>query len=229
MLLALLLAAQAAAEAPRLTPATLPPVPPDAVRVLLVRHGQALSNLDPAPDLPPEKLDRLTELGRMQARRAAEALRRVPIERILTSPAGRAQETARVLADVLGLPVEPEPRLRSLELGRGPDGRELDWDFREAEWGAGRDPSPEGGESLEGVGKRVLGLVDELARRPGRSLLLVAHSEVLAAFVGEVLRLPAAKRWPPAVPNGSITVVEARPGEPPRVLVTSYVPAPAGR
>ena len=223
MLLPLLLAAQAAVDAPRLTPATLPPVASDSVRVLLVRHGQALSNLDPTPDLPAEQLDRLTELGRAQARRAAEAVRRVPIERILTSPAGRAQETASVLAGILGLPTEVEPRARSLELGR------LDWDAREAEWANGRDPSPEGGESLEAVGKRVLAVVEALAKRPGRSVLLVAHSEVIAAFVGELSGLPAPKRWPPNVPNGSITVVEARAGERPRVLLASHLPAPAAR
>jgi broad specificity phosphatase PhoE len=224
MILALLLAAQAAADAPRPTPAGLPRVAPDAVRVFLVRHGQALSNLDPAPDLPPEQLDRLTELGRTQARRAAEALRPVAIERVLTSPAGRARETAAVLAEVLALPIDVEVRARSLELGRG-----LDWDAREAEWALGRDPSPEGGESLEAVGKRVLAVVDEVARRPGRSVLLVAHSEVIAAFVGELSGLPAPKRWPPAVPNGSITVVEARAGERPRVLLASHVPVPAAR
>ena len=224
MLLLLLLATQAAVDAPRLTPATLPPVASDSVRVLLVRHGQALSNLDPTPDLPAEQLDRLTELGRAQARRAAEAVRRVPIERILTSPAGRAQETASVLAGILGLPIEVEPRAKSLELGRG-----LDWDAREAEWANGRDPSPEGGESLEAVGKRVLAVVEELAKRPGRSVLLVAHSEVIAAFVGELSGLPAPKRWPPAVANGSITVVEARAGERPRVLLANHLPAPAPR
>ncbi len=224
MLLALALAAQATVDAPQLTPAALPPVPADAVRLFLVRHGQALSNLDPAPELPPEQLDRLTELGRTQARRAAEAVRRVPIERILTSPAGRARETASVLAEVLGLPIDVEARARSLELGRG-----LDWDAREAEWAAGRDPSPEGGESLEAVGKRVLSVVEELTRRPGRSVLLVAHSEVIAAFVGEVAGVPAPKRWPPSVPNGSITVVEARVGERPRALLASHVPAAASR
>ena len=165
------------------------------MRIFLVRHGQALSNLDPAPDLPDEQLDRLTELGRAQARRAAEAVRRVPIDRILTSPAGRARETATVLAGILGLPTEVEPRARSLELGR------LDWDARETEWANGRDPSPEGGESLEAVGKRVLAVVEELARRPGRSVLLVAHSEVIAAFVGEISGHPTPKHKPTTKTN----------------------------
>lgn len=226
MLLLLLLASQLAAETPRSSPAALGPVPGDAVRVFLIRHGQALSNLDPAPSLPPDQLDRLTDLGRTQSRRAAEALRPVRLERILTSPAGRARDTAKEIGTLLGLPVEEDAHLRPLELGRVPPGHDDAWDWRIAEWEAGRDPSPEGGESMESMGRRVLDLVSALAAKPGRSLVLVAHSEVVTAFVGELSGIPPAKRWPPAVPNGSITVVEARAGERPRVLIRAWVPAP---
>jgi broad specificity phosphatase PhoE len=226
MLLALLLLAQAAVEAGRPTPASLGRVPADGVHAFLVRHGQAFSNLDPAPPLPPEKLDRLTALGHNQARRAGEALRAVRLERILTSPAGRARETAQDLAALLGLPVEVEPRLRPLELGQPPEGQADAWDWRIAEWQAGRDPVPPGGESMQELGRRVLDLVASLAAAPGRSVVLVAHSEVIAAFVGELSGVPAAQRWPPAVPNGSITAVEARAGQRPRVLFASQLPPP---
>ncbi len=225
MLLALLLATQVAAETSR-GPADLGPVPADAVRVFLIRHGQAFSNLDPAPKLPPDQLDRLTDLGHTQSRRAGEALRRVRLERILTSPAGRARQTARDLGTLLGLPVDEEPRLRPLELGQAPAGHADAWDWRIAQWEAGQDPTPPGGESMQDMGRRVLDLVQSLATRPGRSLVLVAHSEVIGAFAGELLGVPPAQRWPPTVPNASITVVEARAGERPRVLLSSHVPAP---
>jgi probable phosphoglycerate mutase len=227
MLLIFLLAGQVAAEAARPTPANLGPVPADAVRVYLVRHGQALSNLDPAPKLPPEQLDRLTDLGRIQAQRAAETLRPVRLERILTSPAGRARDTAREIGTLLGLPVDVEARLGPLSLGKAPPGWDDAWDWRVSEWEAGRDPAPEGGESMEAMGRRVLELVQSLAARPGRSLVLVAHSEVVTAFVGELSGTPPARRWPPSVPNGSVTAVEARAGERPRLRLTSYVPAPS--
>jgi len=227
MLLLLLLASQAAAEAARPSPAGLGPVPSDAVRVFLVRHGQALSNLDPAPKLPPEQLDRLTDLGRIQSQRAAEALRSVRLERILTSPAGRARDTAREIGTLLGLPVDVEPRLGPLALGAPPPGYDDAWDWRIAEWEAGRDPSPEAGESMQAMGRRVLELVQSLAAKPGRGLVLVAHSEVVTAFVGELMGTPPAKRWPPSVPNGSVTAVEARAGARPRLLLAAYVPPPS--
>src|SRR5262245_16487825 len=156
----------------------LAPAPAGAMRVFLVRHGQAYSNLDPEPDLPPEKLDSLTDLGRKQSRAAARFLAGRGVAAILTSPAGRARETAQELREGLGLGgTTVEPRIRPLELGRTPDGAPLDWDQRIADWEAGRDPSPPGGESLEQLGQRVLELVRSLQpAQAGKSVALVAHS-----------------------------------------------------
>ena len=93
-----------------------------------------------------------------------------------------------------------------MALGRAPDGRPLAWKQRIAEWEAGRDPSPAGGESMERVGERVGELVRALARsRRGTSVVLVAHSEVIGAYLGHVRGTPAPKRYPPGLANGSIT------------------------
>jgi probable phosphoglycerate mutase len=219
--------------------AALPAPPAGGLRVYLVRHGQALSNLDPEPDLPKEQLDHLTGLGQQQSEKAGAALRGHGISAVWTSPASRAQETATLMANALGAsPPKIEARLRPLELGRGADGAPLDWDARIADWEAGRDPSPPSGESLAQVGDRVADLVGSLAAsspaeaktgalagRP-QSVVLVAHSEVIAAYLGRVRGTPPPKRWPPTIANGSITVVDVtalgpreillnhRPGEP---------------
>jgi probable phosphoglycerate mutase len=209
--------------------AGLPPLGPVAagsVRVVLVRHGQALSNLDPTPDLPEAQLDHLTDLGRTQARAAGQALKPLGVAAVLSSPASRAQETAREIAALVGAPApQLEPRARPLELGRGPDGAPLDWDHRIVDWEAGRDPAPPGGESLEQVGARVLGLVQSLAAGPaGRTVVVVAHSEVIGAFLGQLDGTPGAKRYPPKVPNGSLTVVESDGKGPPRLIARAAVP-----
>lgn len=219
--------------------AALPPPPATGLRVYLVRHGQALSNLDPEPDLPKEQLDHLTDLGQRQAEKAGAALRGRAISAVVSSPASRAQETAARMASALGAPApKVEARLRPLSLGRGADGAPLDWDARIADWEAGRDPSPPAGESLAQVGDRVADLVASLhassatqgeaganTERP-RSVVLVAHSEVIGAYLGRVRGTPPPKRYPPGIANGSITVVDVtaegtrevlvnhRPGEP---------------
>jgi broad specificity phosphatase PhoE len=188
----------------------LPPLPAGGLRLFLVRHGQALSNLDPAPSLEPAELDHLTALGKRQAAAAGRALAGRGIASVLASPASRARETAEGVAGALGLsPPAVERRLRPLDLGRGSDGRKLGWKDRAVEWESGRDPSPPGGESMEGVGDRVDLLVRELAReRRGTGVVLVTHGEVLAAYLGRIRGIPAPRRYPPGLANGSITVVD---------------------
>jgi probable phosphoglycerate mutase len=202
--------------------AALPPVPADGLRVYLVRHGQAYSNLDPEPDLPPDQLDRITELGRTQADAAGAALRGRGVVEVLSSPAGRARETAERIASALGVrPPRIERALRPLDLGRGPDGVPLDWDARIADWEAGRDPSPPGGESMEELGARVDRFVSALGQEPDRrggTVVLVAHSEVLGAYLGRLRGTPPAKRYPPGFANGSLTVVDLAAGRAKEVL-----------
>ena len=61
----------------------------------------------------------------------------------------------------------------------------------------------------------MLAVIEELRPRyAGQTVVLVAHSEVVGAFVGHVEGKPGAARYPPRVPNASLTVVDARaPGE----------------
>ncbi len=210
--------------------ADLGPVPADTVRVYLVRHGQAFTNLAKPPDLPPDQLDRLTPVGLGQARAVAGALRGRGIELVLSSPAGRARETATIVAAAAGIAAPTvELRLRPLDLGRGPGGRALDWDERIADWKAGRDPVPDGGESLEQVGQRVFDLATSLrAGHAGRSVVFVAHSEVLGAFVGLLRGTPAAGRYPPGIDLGSITVADVGPDGLPTLRLVDHMPeAPA--
>lgn len=211
-------------------PADLGPVPAGSVRVFLIRHGQALSNLDPEPDLPPEKLDALTPLGQAQSRNAAAALAKAGVKAVVSSPAGRARETAALFGSALGASsVAVEPRLRPLDLGRGPDGAPLDWDQRIADWEAGRDPEPPGGESLATVGRRVAEAFRALtATHAGRSVVAVAHSEVVLAFLATVDGVAPHTVWPPRIPNASVTVVEADAAGVLKVLVRAWVaPTPA--
>lgn len=69
---------------------------------LLIRHAKASGQ---APDAP------LTAEGHMQAQRLAAQLAPHPITRVVSSPWLRAVDTARPLAQALGLRIEPDGRL----------------------------------------------------------------------------------------------------------------------
>jgi probable phosphoglycerate mutase len=206
-------------------------VPRDGVRVYLVRHGQAFSNLEPRPQLPPEQLDRLTDLGRSQSLAAGGSLRAHGIGVVLSSPANRARETADGIRSALGdAALRIEPRLRPLGLGQAPDGRALQVADRRLEWDAGRDPAPPQGESLEQVGRRVLDLVTALRRdHAGRSVVLVSHGEVIACFLGLLRGAPPSERFSAGLANGSLTVVDADASGAPRLRLANHVPTAASR
>ena len=208
----------------------LPPAAPGTLRAVLVRHGQAFTNLDPEPDLPPDQLDRLTELGHAQAGAAGAALRPLDVRFLLASPLGRARETAADIRQALHLTgaITVDPRLRPMELGVNDKGEELDIQARWAEWKAGRDPLPPKGESLEQVAQRVLDLLrEERVAFGSGTVVLVAHSEVIGTLIGKLRGVPAPQRFPPQVPNGSLTVVDVGPDGEARLLAEALaLPAP---
>ena len=80
----------------------------------LVRHGQSVGNEKQLffghRDHP------LTELGREQARQAADKLREVSFTRCVSSDLSRAWDTALICAEGRGVPVERDPALRELKL-----------------------------------------------------------------------------------------------------------------
>jgi probable phosphoglycerate mutase len=205
-------------------PAALGPIPEGALRVYLVRHGQAYTNLTPPPEMAPEQLDRLTELGHAQARAAAVALKGRGVAVIVTSPRGRAQDTATVLRAMLEVPVRVDERLRSMELGTTAGGRELAWSERMKDWSAGRDPVPASGESLEQLGLRALQLVSELKRElAGKSVVFVSHGELIGNLLGMLQAQTLASRFEARIHNASISAIEARAASVPQVLFTNFV------
>ena len=80
-----------------------------------LRHGETHWNRE---GIHQGQLDaKLNDLGRAQASRAAEALRGEPIARIVASPLSRAHDTAKAVADVLGLEIALDPDLMECHQG----------------------------------------------------------------------------------------------------------------
>jgi probable phosphoglycerate mutase len=209
--------------------ADLPPIPAGTMRVFVVRHGQSVHNLQPPPDLPQDQLDRLTPLGLEQARAAGLALRSLGISLIVCSPMRRTRETAEEIRAVMGdVEIRVDERLRPLEMGTNGDGAPLEWNDRWAEWEFGRDPVPNGGESLGQLGMRVfqviLALKDAYA---DRSVVFVSHSEVISNLTGFLEGTTLTGRFAARIKNGSLTAVDSPPAAFPRLLMSNFVPVMA--
>lgn len=160
-----------------------------ARQLCVVRHAEAYKNLSPPPEgLSAAELDRLTAQGEAQARALSERLPR-PVALVWSSPAGRAQETAALLASLVEMPVEVKEALRSL------DG-DLSWSARLAAWDRGADLDPEGGESLAEGDARGRALLTALraALPAGSHAVVVTHGDMAPTLIGALTGAPLLSR-----------------------------------
>ncbi len=158
----------------------------DAFDLVLVRHGQSSWNERRLVQGQNDEA-RLTEKGREQALRAARELRDERFERIVASDLTRAVETARILADELGLEVELDADLRERCYGVA-EGGSLDA-ITPAMVGVengvitNEDASPEGCETLAELRERAGRFVRRsLERWPDQRLLVVTHGGTIRAL-----------------------------------------------
>ncbi|WP_433598705.1 bifunctional RNase H/acid phosphatase [Nocardia sp. CA-135953] len=148
-------------------------------RLLLLRHGQTALSIQrrySGRGNPP-----LTDLGREQAARAAKMLAaKGGIAAVVTSPLGRARETAEAAATALDIPVRVLDGLTETDFG--------DWEGLTFQEAAQRDPQlharwlgdpstpAPNGESFDQVRERVeAARRDLLALYPGQNIVVVSH------------------------------------------------------
>jgi probable phosphoglycerate mutase len=164
---------------------------------VLLRHGET-------PLTPQKRFSgsggtdpALSDIGREQAGRAAEALaRRGTIQHILTSPLTRTRETAAAVADRLGLEVTVEDGLIETDFGAWEgltfgEVRELYPDDLTT-WLSDPEAEPTGGgESFAATATRIAATRDKLvAAYAGRTVLLVTHVTPIKTFVRLALGAP---------------------------------------
>ncbi|WP_280244661.1 bifunctional RNase H/acid phosphatase [Nocardia abscessus] len=148
-------------------------------RLLLLRHGQTELSVQrrySGRGNPP-----LTPLGREQAARAAKMLAaKGGITAVISSPLGRARETAEAAAAALGVPVEVHDGLIETDFGvweglTFAEAAQRDPDLH-ARWIGDPTVAAPGGESFEEVTARVdAARRDLLERYPGANLVVVSH------------------------------------------------------
>lgn len=186
--LACALATPGAAQTPAFRPLGAAPQGEPALRVYVVRHGQAWKNVPRAqrpPGMTDAQLDSLTEQGQARARAVGARLEGAGVTRILSSPAQRTRQTAEAIASVLGTgPIEVRDSFQPMRHGASKQAADYHW--RIANWKSGRDPRPSGGESLEDAQARAVAALDAIAQEaPGTTVVVVTHGEIAAALLSK--------------------------------------------
>ena len=173
-----------------------------ARRVVLWRHGRTGHNLhgiwQGQTDVP------LDDVGRLQAKAAAPLIAAEFLDgepaAVVSSDLARAADTAAALAEVTGLPVSLDARLRETYAGRweGLTRSQIvaaGWAAEFEAWRRGDDVTAGGGERRTEVGMRGATAVREHAEAmDGGTLVVVAHGGVLRGTVLTLLGLEPG-RW----------------------------------
>jgi probable phosphoglycerate mutase len=173
----------------------------DVTRIVAIRHGETAWNVEMRIQ---GQLDvGLNAHGRWQAQRLARALADDRLDAIYASDLYRAWDTARTVADTVGLAVTIDEALRERGFGhfegltyaeieqRFPDASRR-WRQRDADF------APPGGESLAAFQARSVAALTAIAQRHrGAHVAVVTHGGVLDALYRASLRIPldAPRTW----------------------------------
>ena len=187
------------------------------VQLLLVRHGQTVSNttglIQGQSDSP------LTQTGQAQIKALAQRLSRSGCRlnyTILTSPLGRAEASAAILRDQLGGVVRTDERFAELSFGAAEG----------STWAAVAQRFPEiieawhqhheaaafpQGETRQAAVDRVMAGLDSLPWiAPRHRYIIVTHGGVLAALFAHILSIPCGVRPACIIPNAGLSHISKK-------------------
>lgn len=148
-------------------------------RYIIIRHGDAEHITKNVVSCDPAAPHHLTPQGKEESRAVGEELRGQGITRIVSSDFVRTKETARIVADVLGIPashVEYEERFREVKLGVFNNRPVAEYRAAFKTHREKFDRAPEGGETLRELKERVARALWDLEEKySGETILIVSH------------------------------------------------------
>ena len=167
----------------------------DVTAVIFVRHGESISNTNNIITSDYRGFP-LTETGKHQAAEAARELKTIHVDHLLTSPVQRAQETAEIISNVVGVNASVDERIR--ESGMGPHNNKSLNEIPK------KKRSELGMETWESHQERFLSAMQDVK---GVSLM-VSHAFPIRSAVAHFLDLDEDESYGINIRNGSITVID---------------------
>ena len=162
--------------------------------IILWRHGQTDWNVankfQGHTDIP------LNSVGEYQVKHAARLVVDMKPTSIISSDLSRAHNTAKALADLNGLPIHVDARLRETNCGKwegltGEEIRAIDH-ANLKEWSLGGDnPAGGTGDRRSEVGARAKAAIEDfLAGKDNQTLIVATHGGTARTVIGMYLELP---------------------------------------
>ena len=177
-------------------------------RLYLLRHGQTEFNVK---KLVQGRCDSpLTDLGRKQAGMAAAWLKHHDVvpDKVVSSPLGRAMDTAQLVAtELLGPDAAVEPCEGIIERSYGTFEEGPHDALPTDVWDPGEDLVPFGGEGSHALQERMVGTLTNLMGADGiETLLAVSHGSASRQFIKAAA--PEGFELPAKLPNCAIMIFD---------------------
>ena len=194
-----------------------PRVSSEPTVVYVIRHGHTQSTesklISGAIDNPG-----LSDLGRAEAKSAAEAMSRLSTrfellgpQLIVHSDMLRTTETAELISESMSVPIRSDSRLREISFGdweaKSMGELEAAVDGQVNAWRGSVTAKPPGGESVNDLEKRVVkSLRDLIAEHSGSAVAIVAHMMPLRSIARYALKSSVDSHWSLQFAPGSVSV-----------------------
>ena len=181
-------------------------------KVILVRHGQTLWNLEMKYQGHCDVA--LTEKGVEQARLAAKRLAGEDISAVYASDLSRAFKTAECIAGEHNLPVTSIPGLREINFG---EWEGLTFEGINSQWTDGMSKlfsHPDemvipGGETFREVKERATSALEKLvADHPNQTIVVVSHGGTIRTLLCAILNIHLNNLWNIKQDNTAINMLE---------------------
>lgn len=186
----------------------------------IVRHGETewnrVKRMQGQTDIP------LAEEGIRLAKLSGAHMRQLPIDLIISSPLGRAVETAKLMTAGRGIPIMTDARIQEISFGDWEGERILESDvvspdFRTIFYNDPMHcPVPPGGESFADVLRRTGELFEELVANPeyqDKHILISSHGAAGRCFLANFYE-DREDIWRGSIPkNCAVTIAEYRDGK----------------
>ncbi len=184
----------------------------------LIRHGQTEWNQ--AGRIQGHTESDLTKLGKEQAASAASILLELSYtyHQLYCSDLSRAQQTAEIIGEQLGLTAQLNAQLREMNFGdleglTRAEAQEKVPEIANRLWGEGSDPdfAAPNGESRQQMPDRGRGALLEIVQKhPGEKVVVVSHGGVIGYFLRSVLSIPMNVRPPFRTENAAVNIFSYR-------------------
>lgn len=160
------------------------------MKLYLIRHGQTTGDVEDR--FGGDYDDHLTDEGKSQSKVLADKLKNKNIEIIFSSPRIRAEETARILADTLKIPLQTVENIRERNaygILTGMVKSEAKTKYpKEFEEVKSYKNTTAGAEEYKHFKKRILALFEEMTSGNQNTIAIITHGGPISCFFREVLK-----------------------------------------